>query len=371
MVSTFSFASDFGLSLQHLENMEQNPLARELGFNEQAMLRLIQIQARQTSTDNLELNADWASGFEDITPVESRYSILKGSDRALLQESFDNHATYTGSVDNQTRTRLNSLATLLRQRKDDQVFRIPKCLGWRVAAGTRTSFVFEYPGSLNSLPMSLHHILSSRAIEIDKGSQYSLAYSLACSMAQLHMVQWVHQSFRSENVLFCVSQVSRGLPQESNVGNMIPYSQPWILGFDYSRSETYFSRGFEDTDIRREVYRHPDRQRQPEQRFTKLHDIYSLGVVLLEIGLWELAIRQEHPDNPFSLMTDRRGITKHLEKVAYLRLPKRMGRKYTDVVLKCLTGDFGVNDNTKEDIKLQQAFRAQVIDVLQVAKDSI
>jgi hypothetical protein len=40
------------------------------------------------------------------------------------------------------------------------------------------------------------------------------------------------------------------------------------------------------------------------------------------------------------------------------------------VVLKCLQGNFEVSDDTKEDLKLQQAFRAQVVDVLQKAADN-
>jgi hypothetical protein len=41
-----------------------------------------------------------------------------------------------------------------------------------------------------------------------------------------------------------------------------------------------------------------------------------------------------------------------------------MGEKYKVVVLKCLRSDFGVSDDSKHDLKLQQAFRSQVVDVL-------
>ncbi|KAF4540152.1 Het-s domain protein [Lasiodiplodia theobromae] len=45
-----------------------------------------------------------------------------------------------------------------------------------------------------------------------------------------------------------------------------------------------------DNDLERNLYRHPDRQGRPKTSFSKLHDIYALGVVLLEIGLWEMAL---------------------------------------------------------------------------------
>lgn len=58
-----------------------------------------------------------------------------------------------------------------------------------------------------------------------------------------------------------------------------------MFGFEFSRPEAYFSHGLADVCLARDVYRHPDRQRRPTQVFSKIHDIYALGVVLLEIGL--------------------------------------------------------------------------------------
>jgi len=48
-----------------------------------------------------------------------------------------------------------------------------------------------------------------------------------------------------------------------------------------------------------------------------------------------------------------------------------MGERYKQVVLKCLSGDFGVVDDTKEDLKLQQAFRTQIVDVLERAAANV
>ena len=79
-------------------------------------------------------------------------------------------------------------------------------------------------------------------------------------------------------------------PRESDVTttskprNIVQYSEPWILGFESSRPEGELSYGPTELDPQRDVYRHPDRQGQVRVQFTKLHDIYALGVVLLEIG---------------------------------------------------------------------------------------
>jgi isopentenyldiphosphate isomerase len=50
-----------------------------------------------------------------------------------------------------------------------------------------------------------------------------------------------------------------------------------------------------------------------------------------------------------------------------MRLDSRVWRKYKEVVLKCLTGELGIEDDTTEDLKLQQAFRYQVVDVIEMA----
>ena len=65
----------------------------------------------------------------------------------------------------------------------------------------------------------------------------------------------------------------------------IDFSEPWLHGFEYSRPELDFSAGFVDSCPSRDIYRHPERQGQPQKLFNKLHDIYALGVVLLEIGI--------------------------------------------------------------------------------------
>jgi hypothetical protein len=50
-----------------------------------------------------------------------------------------------------------------------------------------------------------------------------------------------------------------------------------------------------------------------------------------------------------------------------------MGRRYKDVVLTCLTGEFGIDPgtDTMTELRLQQEFRRKVVDVLERAKDNV
>ena len=86
-------------------------------------------------------------------------------------------------------------------------------------------------------------------------------------------------------------------------------------------------------------------------------------MVLLEIGLWQRAITLEK--NQFKTARDPFVIRAQLLKQAQRRLGDKMGEKYQQVVIACLTGEFGVQNDTREDLKLQQAFRTQAVDILE------
>lgn len=73
----------------------------------------------------------------------------------------------------------------------------------------------------------------------------------------------------------------------------------------------------------------------------------------------------------FAHARDNYAIQAQLIKHAQKRLQSRVGKKFKEAVVKCLTGDFDVFDDNKEDLKLQQAFRTQVVDVFEMAANSV
>lgn len=85
------------------------------------------------------------------------------------------------------------------------------------------------------------------------------------------------------------------------------------------------------------------------------HDIYSLGVVLLEIGLWTSFVLYDEDGGTFSPVQNdilgpvdlARPLPRNfedsasrnklkLEDLAIKELPSRLGKRYSDVVLLCL-----------------------------------
>lgn len=85
----------------------------------------------------------------------------------------------------------------------------------------------------------------------------------------------------------------------------------------------------------------------------------------MQIGLWQQATGLDK--SGFANVRDPQAIKKQLLRHAEKRLASKMGEKYREVVMTCLQNRFDVKDDSKEDLKLQQAFRAKVINVLENA----
>lgn len=127
-----------------------------------------------------------------------------------------------------------------------------------------------------------------------------------------------------------------------------------------------------DTVQSKNIYRHPARQGQiPEEMYSMQHDVYSLGVCLLEIGLWSSFVKYNDaaaesyveifeipeasvPPAVRGHKTRAYEVKRKMISLAKRELPSRMGDKYTAVVVSCLTcldkdSDLGSVDELLED----------------------
>lgn len=366
-IKLWCLASQLGVDVEHLRRLQNDDASKQLGFDKDATLRLT--KAAETFNLDLELtDPKWDRCLRGIpqTLDQGMFSTFLKDGKVMLQENHLTEGSIIGErsqeLEPRTRQRVEALARLLHQPKE-QAFRIPSCVGWQFLPDVRSvAFVFDVQPPPQGEPVSLLRLISNTDARPGLGDKFRLAVGLARCISQIHMVQWVHESFRSENILFFPIKTTSGQDE-------IQYDEPWVLGFAFSRPETFFSNGPADFFPARDIYRHPERQGRPEQRFTKMHDIYALGVVLLEIGLWEPAIKLEK--NMFAHASNGYAVRAQLIKHAQRRLEPRVGRKYKDIVVRCLNGNFDIVDDSKEDLKLQQAFRTQVVDILDRAADNV
>ena len=232
----------------------------------------------------------------------------------------------------------------------------------------RLAFLYDIPDGLTALSLGSCCSLSTYIEDYQLGEQLpaqnrlTIARVLCQNILNLHASGWVHKNIRSSNIILVpaspknVLEDSRSLPHR--------YVQ-YLKGFEFSRPQLERSSGRANFDPSTNLYRHPERQNVPDTRFMKEHDLYAVGVVLLEIGLWETVTRlfQKHVEaarqnQPFPLPnTIRDSLLRRAGKIS-------LGPDYSAAVTACLTGDFGVEKDNKQQANLGLAFRQQVLDVI-------
>ena len=115
----------------------------------------------------------------------------------------------------------------------------------------------------------------------------ALATALAWSLSSFHDAKWVHKRFTSDNILLF----------QSTQGSEVSWGTPYLVGFELTRPNIAWSGPIDRAALlwSNRVYTHPDRvENEPSTiRFRKIHDIYSLGVVLLEIGMMTTVTSQK------------------------------------------------------------------------------
>lgn len=345
---------EYSINLQALESDSD---VQAVGLAESVGLRKLLVNdAKLPSQMKLETPQLAVTRFDGACRGLSDY---KGE--AVLVE----YAPYTpnsdGFLPGLLRRRFAELACLLNQQKDSR-FRALHCLGYVDSTFPRLEFQLLFQLPIVSLKPPAHLLslyTSKQAQKPSLGARFQLCFQLAQSMSLFHSVNWIHKSFRSTNVLFSPSS------SDTDCSLGIEFTSPFVVGFEASRLANDFSSGPYDNLLSQNVYRHPDRWGIPNKTFTKYHDIYALGIVLLEIGLWEPA--ETMGGNNFQAVKQiPTAISGALLKQAERRLAHRCGDKFREVVVRCLKGNFGIAPEMDDrlDSELQEKFRKCVLENL-------
>ncbi|KAJ4256933.1 hypothetical protein NW762_009029 [Fusarium torreyae] len=178
--------------------------------------------------------------------------------------------------------RLRALGTLLSSGNAQEFHRLD-CFGIfddkdyekRSKGSRRIALAYKLPRSpmLPQQPICLLDILKTAKKDRTRpplGKRFELAYKLASAMSLFHAAKWLHKSFRSDCIIF--------------PGGADSITEPAIVGFQYSRPASDASLETTSSLVHSElqVYIHPS----VGTGWTKAKEIYSLGVVLLEIAYW-------------------------------------------------------------------------------------
>ena len=261
-----------------------------------------------------------------------------------------------------TRELDNLVRTLRLAAQKPESFRVLYCEGWYEET-SHYGLVYRLPQTNNIRCESLGNILLDskyRALLYgDLQNRLSLSKALAWTLFELHSVDWVHESLHPDNILLFGEQI----------GNHVHFdwNRPYVVGFDSSRSDTAFSGPYNPrAQWTARLYTHPDRQTGEYVRFKKTHDIYSLGVVLLEVG--RLSSFMEDGQNEkwnFRILPPQLKINFTEEA---MNLQTVLGSTFREIVLACLNGQFV--DSAREYL-LTGEFRTQVCNKLDQIRISL
>ncbi|EFQ99144.1 serine/threonine protein kinase [Nannizzia gypsea CBS 118893] len=153
----------------------------------------------------------------------------------------------------------------------------------------------------------------------------ALAYNLLLSVLHLRSQNLVHGSINSNNIM-----IFPGV-HLSNTGSIsngsLDYRRPYFTSFSQFDSD---DKNAPLEPLSSSMYRHPEDRRAYGDKSAWAYDLYSLGLVLLEIGLWTPIGRL------WKLKYNNSMFKSRIENVYVKKLAAKCGGAYMQVVQLCL-----------------------------------
>ena len=243
--------------------------------------------------------------------------------------------------------RMNQIVDLCHAIQQTQSLRILSCRGFFCDKSIAAyGLVYDFP-SISKTSNESTIFITLRQIQLEGlrsqqpllSSRFELARTLASYISELHKIGWVHKGVSSASVAFFY---------DSQITLLSAFESPYLIGFRHGRPHAAFTEGPASDDDERN-YEHPDYS-QLNKPFSSKYDYYSLGVVLLEIGLWKCLQSMKVPDG-----LSPAAFRSHILTVMVPRLGQSMGATYRDVVSVCLGTKFDQNDSIDDEVERKVA----------------
>lgn len=268
---------------------------------------------------------------------------------------------YSDDADKRTvdalRATVRDIARKLREADADTMGILP-CAGFAVDAFKhRFELHFCIPAGKEN-PRSLRDLLldpSNKTLgtlhSLDE--RINLAKKIASAVLYVHSADFVHKNIRTDNIIILEPSTPDHSPDTK-----FPQAvgEPYLVGYDGVRKVDAETKRLPVHQQGRLLYLHPDRHRLAiGDEYRMKHDVYSLGVVLLEIAIWKSLV-DKNGNVVVSRLKDNKGnllpsseLQRELVALAQTRIPRHLGAKYRDVVVACLKGLEEEEDNHQLD----------------------
>ncbi|KAF2760517.1 hypothetical protein EJ05DRAFT_287882 [Pseudovirgaria hyperparasitica] len=231
-----------------------------------------------------------------------RNDMDRGFEAVVLIE-FKSYLDDHGRPDQDTHDNVLKLGYLVTSKQAPTSLLSRFCYGlFKDSEHHRIGFVYKLPQNLGisisgarmvpdalipRTPVSLAEVLRTfNAMSLNR--RFSLAKELLEAVTAMHATGWIHKNIRPTSIIF--------FPRDQRPINRndIEWQRVNLMGWGFSRHTQFVQqyaapgpkRSAQPRLIKLDKYQHPDKQNDPSRVYEPTYDMYSLGLVLLEIGLW-------------------------------------------------------------------------------------
>ncbi|EJC99801.1 uncharacterized protein FOMMEDRAFT_160243 [Fomitiporia mediterranea MF3/22] len=340
--------------------------------DELLLISRLKTRAEQNETVN-HIVASEIDTYKDLDEIHPTgfYSIEKGRYMGCIIDRRDMNYLIAQEKGEQAVSETDNIARLFAEERSGTAnvytasFGILRCCGWAQVStrflSTEHDLVLRPPSGTSS-PRTLRMLLLDGPPQHPLESRLQFCIQLATSVLIVHSLNLVHKDIRPDSILVFESLK----PLNAKEDDFFPkkLGSPYLARFDRARSEDVDTviNPFAYSPYMRDLYTHPVHTTSAEHiRYSMRDDIYSLGVVLIEVALWKSLFswseQKKCYDADFSwfdfsvekykqIFTDRgqpeyrnRGwlVRWDLIELAEREIPVIMGTTFKDVVVSCLT----------------------------------
>ncbi|KAF2683537.1 hypothetical protein K458DRAFT_419131 [Lentithecium fluviatile CBS 122367] len=335
-----------------LEQLERNEAAAEAGITAAARLQLLSRDLRPLPHGDVHFWPRREVKYTKLLKEMDRYATCRIDGKPRIVEIIHPSTKEKALPLGERKAAIKKVASLLSSQLPEQ-FHVCKCAGFTAETDGGQGWyglVFDFPSETDTLTPLKSTFKNISRMPLER--RYRMAYRLAQTIMALQSIGWVHKGVRSENVLFLSPKKSSDTlaSHEAHPGD------PWLFGFEHAREDSDHTRKLAEFRLERMIHTPPSRWGTPQEKFSYPHDVYALGVLLLELGYWKpiLSIKPElrkvasAEEAQDILIAVSRG-----DDLAHL-----MGSPYAQIAESCLTGQ------KCRDETLPQ-FQRQVLDTLE------
>lgn len=272
--------------------------------------------------------------YIDVLPRERKVGILRGQNKPILVEFLTaDIPPYMIETSDDVFEMHEMGEKLCRHRKSLSWCGHLRLIGFTVAAkGPRCGMVYELPTGVGHQQLLAHRTLESAitashnqdSTQPNLEDRFRLAYNLMASVLGYFANGDSHSHVNSSNVLLIGKEATPRQPAKTDV------RCPFLI----QSCQDLVAQGKTDESLASLIYRHPAHEHHPGDNSNNNHfpayDIYSLGLMLLEIGLWVPLTKL------WKAKYDRRIFMDRVQRLYTQKLASKCGTKYMRLVQRCL-----------------------------------